>query len=67
VRTLSHYLLRYLAHEKMASLQAAVTQKAADLLAEAEADLSFRVRTLEMPIEEPLPLLQGPACREKPL
>jgi GTP-binding protein EngB required for normal cell division len=45
-------LLRYLAREKTASLQAAIAGKAAALLAEATADLALRVRSLEMPLED---------------
>ena len=46
------HLLKFLAQERMISLRQAVAQKAADLLAEAAADLAFRIRTLEMPAEE---------------
>ena len=45
-------LLRYLAHEKLASLRTAVARKASDLLNEAHADLALRVRTLELPVED---------------
>jgi GTPase SAR1 family protein len=46
------YLVRYLAQEKTAALTAAVLKKTGDFLAEADADVALRIRTLEMPIED---------------
>jgi len=52
IAEIERYLLRYLAQEKMASLISAVSRKSSELVAEAEADLSLRMRALEMPIED---------------
>ncbi len=49
---IERYLLRYLAQEKMASLRSAAGRKASELVAESEANVSLRMRTLEMPIED---------------
>lgn len=46
------YLFHYLAQEKVEALQTAVCGKASQFLLEAEADLSLRVRVLEMPLED---------------
>jgi len=52
IAEIERYLLRYLAQEKITSLRSAVSRKASELVAEAEADLSLRMRALEMPIED---------------
>jgi Dynamin family len=45
-------ILNYLAREKMASLANAVRRKAGELVSQAAADLSLRVRALEIPVED---------------
>ena len=52
VAEIEDYLLRYLTHEKTTSLRTAISRKASDVITEAEADLSLRMRTLEMPLED---------------
>jgi GTPase SAR1 family protein len=64
IADVEEHLLRYLSREKLASLRAAVIGKSAELAAEAEADLAFRVRTLEMPLAD---LAQRRATLEKAL
>jgi len=49
---LEDHLVRVLAGEKIRWLEDAVRSKAADILAQASAELGLRVRTLNMPIEE---------------
>ncbi len=49
---LEDHLVRVLASEKIRWLEDAVRSKAADILAQALAELDLRVRTLNMPIEE---------------
>lgn len=52
IADLETHLLLYLANEKKSSLHAAISRKALALAAEAAADLSLRVRALEMPLED---------------
>lgn len=52
IAAIENYLFRYLAQEKRSALRTAVSRKAVELIAEAEADLSLRLRALEMPIED---------------
>ena len=49
---LEEHLVRALASEKIRWLEDAVRSKAADILAQASAELGLRVRALNMPIEE---------------
>ncbi len=52
VAALEEQLLRALASEKNRWLEEAVRRKAADILAQAAAELSLRIRALDLPIEE---------------
>jgi GTPase Era involved in 16S rRNA processing len=52
VAALEEHLLRTLASEKRRWLDEAVRCKAADILAQASAELGLRIRTLKLPIEE---------------
>jgi predicted GTPase len=52
IAALEEHLVRALASEKIRWLEEAVRGKAADLLAQASAELGLRVRALNMPIEE---------------
>jgi hypothetical protein len=49
---IERHLFSYLAREKITALRIAVGRKASELVVEAEADLSLRIRTLEMPVED---------------
>ncbi len=52
VAALEEHLLRTLASEKNRWLEEAVRRKAADVLTQASAELSLRIRALNLPIEE---------------
>ncbi|MGH6989243.1 MAG: dynamin family protein [Stellaceae bacterium] len=52
IADIEEHLLRFLSREKLASLREAVIIKSAGLAREAEADLTFRIRTLEMPLAD---------------
>jgi GTP-binding protein EngB required for normal cell division len=52
IAALEHHLVGVLASEKRDWLERAVRSKAADILAQASAELGLRIRALKMPIEE---------------
>ncbi len=52
IAKLESHLLQNLVREKLALLKSAIRQRAVEQLAEAEADVKFKSRTLEMPIED---------------